>query len=207
MIELLTQLRTHMERIVRLLDYAGITILMTFTPPELIMPFVGFLVNRGELQLSYAILAATLGSIIGQTVLYAVARRVGEHRVRDFIRRRGRYVLLRERDLERSLVLFDRYDSLLLVFGRFVPSLRSLVALPAGFARMRFLRFVLLTAFANFVWITFLVLLGRSLGRNWERLLEGLAVYERAVWIVLILIIGAFVLLRIPRRRTEDSPE
>jgi alkaline phosphatase len=200
MIETVETLRVLIEQIVLRLDYLGIGLIMVVTAPELVLPFAGFLVDRNQLSAPAVIAAGTLGALVGQTGIYLLAAWVGERRVRQFLRRRGRWLLLQEHDFDRALELFERYDSWFLVVGRFVPSVRSMISLPAGVAKVGLARFVGLTLLGTAVWNTFLVYLGAALGRNWPVLLELFATYETVVWVVLAGALGLFVLLRIRQR-------
>jgi membrane protein DedA with SNARE-associated domain len=200
MIETIDTLRVLIEQIVLRLDYLGIALVMTVTAPELVLPFAGFLVDRNQLSAPAVIAAGTLGALIGQTGIYLLAAWVGEGRVRQFLRRYGRWLLLQERDFDRALELFERYDSWFLVVGRFVPSVRSMISLPAGVAKMGLVRFIGLTFLGTAVWNTFLVYLGAALGRNWPVLLEFFATYETVVWVVLAGALGLFIVLRIRQR-------
>ena len=116
--------------------YAGIALVMVVFAPELVMPFAGLLVARGELSFAGVLAAGVLGAMAGQGLIYGLSRRVGEGRVKRFFGRYGRLLLVSEGDVERTLTLFDRHENLLVLFGRAVPTVRSLISVPAGVRRM-----------------------------------------------------------------------
>lgn len=197
MFELFTHLLANIESVVMALGYAGIALAMLMVAPELVLPFAGFLVNQGRLSIEGVVLAGTAGAVSGQVGLYALAFWMGEQRMRGFLRRYGRWLLLREQDLDWVLVLFKRHDCLLLIGGRCVPSVRSLVSLPAGVGRMPLARFFLFTAVGTMVWNTLLVIIGMILGRHWEQFLTLLAVYEQGVWMLLAFFMMLFLVRRL----------
>ncbi|CAN5652567.1 DedA family protein [soil metagenome] len=195
----LDNLRLLVSQLVLTLDYPGIALVMVAVAPELVMPFAGFLAVTGEMTLLGVVVAGTVGSVVGSTLPYLLARWLGECRVRSFVRRHGRWLLLFERDLDRALRLFDRYDQRLVLFGRAVPAVRSLISLPAGLLRMPLFSFLFYTALGTALWNATLAYAGVLLGRNWWRVLEGLEVYESLVWLALGLMLLVFFTRRVRR--------
>ncbi len=195
MLEFLGNTPGSFTALVMSLDYLGIALLLLFLAPEVVLPFAGFLVARGDLSFVGVLVAGTLGALVGQLFFYGAARALGEARVRRFIKRRGHFVLVRESDLDRVLALFERFDVGALVFARFVPTLRTLVSIPAGFLAVNLWRFTLLTAVGTLLWNAVLVAAGLLLGRNWRALLPYANAYG---WVVLgVLVVGgAYVLWR-----------
>ena len=137
-------------------------------PSELILPFAGFLVGRGEIGFLPALVASTAGSLSGALILYALGRWEG----RNLILRYGRYLRVKEADLDHAEGWFDKYDEWVVLFGRMVPGVRSVVSIPAGMLRTPFLRFVLLTTAGSAAWNTLLLGAGWYLGENWQQI-EG----------------------------------
>ena len=83
--------------------------------------------------------------------------------------RDGAVLRVKEVDLERAEGWLGRYDDAVVLFGKMVPGLRSLVSVPAGMLRMLLWRFSLLTALGAAVWDALLLGAGWYLGANWER--------------------------------------
>ena len=137
-------------------------------PSELILPFAGFLVGRGEIGFLPALIASTAGSLSGALILYALGRWGG----RNLILRYGRYLRVKEADLDRAEGWFDKYDEWVVLFGRMVPGVRSVVSIPAGMLGTPFVRFVLLTTAGSAAWNTLLLGAGWYLGENWQQI-EG----------------------------------
>ena len=135
-------------------------------PSELILPFAGFLVGRGELGFLTALIASTAGSLSGALILYALGRWEG----RNLILRYGRYLRVKEADLDRAEGWFDKYDEWVVLFGRMVPGVRSVVSIPAGMLGTPFLRFVLLTTAGSAAWNALLLGAGWYLGDNWQQI-------------------------------------
>ena len=135
-------------------------------PSEFILPFAGFLVGRGELGFLPALVASTAGSLSGALILYALGRWGG----RSLILRYGRFLRVKEADLDRAEGWFDKYDQWVILFGRMVPGVRSVVSIPAGMLRTPFLQFVLLTTAGSAAWNALLLGAGWYLGENWQQI-------------------------------------
>jgi membrane protein DedA with SNARE-associated domain len=134
-------------------------------PSEVILPLAGFYVSSGELTFIGAVLAATAGSVAGALVIYGLARFGG----RALLLRHGRWLRIRESDLDRADDWFDRHGAIVVLVGRLVPGARSLVSIPAGLSEMPLGRFVALTALGSTLWNAALVGAGWGLGRSYEK--------------------------------------
>src|SRR5205085_3387290 len=129
-------------------------------PSEAVMPFVGFLVADGKWSLAGAILATSLGSIVGSTLSYFM----GYYGGKPLVLRVGKYLLLNVHDLERAEEFFHRRSGAVILFiSRFVPVVRHLISIPAGIGRMPLLPFLLTTLAGATLWNTFLLVCGMKL--------------------------------------------
>lgn len=155
-------------------------------PSELILPFAGFLVGRGELGFLPVLVASTAGSLFGALILYALGRWGG----RKLILRYGRFLRVKEADLDRAEGWFDKYDEWVVLFGRMVPGVRSVVSIPAGMLGTPFVRFVLLTTAGSAAWNALLLGAGWYLGDNWQQIA---GIVGSASNVVLVLVAVALV--------------
>jgi membrane protein DedA with SNARE-associated domain len=155
-------------------------------PSELIMPLAGFVARQGELSLIATIAVGTVGSLVGATVWYLLARRLGERRLREWLERHGRWLALSGDDIDRSARWFQRHGPISVTVGRLVPGVRTLISVPAGIARMPIVPFLLWSAIGTAVWTAALTYAGYLLGARYQRVTHTMDV---ATWIVL----GGFV--------------
>lgn len=157
------------------LGYPGIVALMFIEssflplPSELVMPPAGYLAAQGRMDPVLAVLAGTVGSIGGALFNYWFAVTVGE----PFLRRYGKYVLVRAHHLDRTEAFFARHGEISTFVGRLLPVVRHLISIPAGMARMNLKRFVAFTALGASIWCAVLVYIGWFLGRHEAVLREG----------------------------------
>jgi membrane protein DedA with SNARE-associated domain len=175
---------------------AGLILAENLFPPipsELILPLAGFYVGQGEMAFVLAVLAATIGSLAGALLLYAIARFGG----RRVILRWGRWLRVKEKDLDRADDWFDAHGGWVVLFGRLVPGARSLVSIPAGLSEMPVLRFTALTALGSTVWNCALIGAGWALGEHYEQVGGivgpiGTAVIGACAFAALVLVIRAY---------------
>lgn len=172
-------------------------------PSELILPFAGFAAERGDLNIVLAWVAATIGALVGALVLYGVGAVVGYDRLHDLAGKRW-FLLLGQRDLERGSRLFERYEAPIILGGRCVPLVRSVVSIPAGIARMPLARFCLYTAIGAGLWNALFIYLGSVVGDNYERVEGYVKPFSYAV-LLLLLAGAAYLVLRTIRRKRVSA--
>lgn len=184
--------------------YAGLALLMAAEsaciplPSEVILPFAGYLVSRGEMNLFLVATVGALGCNLGSAAAYAVGRYGG----RQAIERWGRYVLLRHHDLVWADRFFERFGAPAVLIGRMLPVVRTFIALPAGIAAMPQLRFHIYTFIGSWPWCLMLAYVGMVLGDKWAsdpRMHEIFHYADFAIAALVLAAIGHFVWQR--RRR------
>jgi membrane protein DedA with SNARE-associated domain len=183
------------------LGLAGIALLMTPEsacipiPSEATMLFAGFNVHKGEYSLFAAVAVGSAANLVGSWIAYAV----GYFGRVELLEQHGRKLHIKKHDLERADRWFERYGSWAVFFSRMLPIVRTFISLPAGVARMPFLRFSLLTLAGCVPWVLMLTLVGRAAGANWTDWKDNLHYVDYAV-LALIVIGIAYLLVRRRRR-------
>lgn len=212
MAELFEQAGNLIQQLVAAIGYPGIflaALVETVFPPlpsELMMPFSGFQVARGDLNFFGAVLAGTLGAVTGAIPMYYLGVWADEHVIRRFLRRYGRYLGVSEADLERGLRVFHKYGEAVVFFGRLIPLIRTLISIPAGMDQMPLPRFLLFTAAGTAIWTSALTYAGVLLGENWQDVLTLIESYQVVIMVAggLVLVVAAiFLLLRRARSRGQ----
>lgn len=169
-------------------------------PSEIVLPFAGFVAQRGDGSVVVMILAATAGAVIGALVLYAIAALIGDVRLAAFIERFGKWFGVKPSDLARAEAWFDRHSIAAVLLGRCVPLIRSVVSIPAGFRRMRLVPFVAYTAVGSAAWNTALIGAGAILGDQWDKVEPYVAVLQYVVIAVIVLFVVRFGVMKWRRR-------
>jgi membrane protein DedA with SNARE-associated domain len=153
------------------LGYSGIVLLMAIEsaciplPSEIIMPFAGYLVSTGGMNLWAVGVAGAFGCVLGSLVAYWA----GMYGGRPIIEKYGRYVLISRHDLDLADRWFTRYGELIVFTSRLLPVIRTFIAFPAGIARMNLKRFVIYTFAGSLPWCLGLAYVGQKLGEQWNK--------------------------------------
>jgi membrane protein DedA with SNARE-associated domain len=163
-------------------------------PSEVIQLFAGYLVSQHKMALVAAILAGTLGNVVGSWIAWGVGATGG----RPFIERYGKYLHVTPKRMELADRWFERYGNKVVFWSRMLPIVRTFISLPAGVARMPFGRFTLYTFLGALPWCTGLTLLGVQVGQNWKTWEARLKYFDYAV--AALLVVGVVILVRKWRR-------
>jgi membrane protein DedA with SNARE-associated domain/uncharacterized membrane protein YkvA (DUF1232 family) len=155
--------------------YPGIVLMMLAEnvfppiPSELIMPLAGFVAAQGQLNPVLVVLAGTLGSVLGALPWYFAGLWLGEERVCAFAARHGRWLTLSEKEIGQAMRWFERHGRIAVLIGRLVPTVRTLISLPAGMARMKLLPFLLYSSIGTLAWTGALTAAGFLLESEYRR--------------------------------------
>ncbi len=165
-------------------------------PSEVVMVFSGFLVYKGLFGFVEAVMAGTLGNLVGSLIAYYLGLSAG----RPFLLKYGRYLLLNEHHIASAERFFQRRGGLAVFLGRMLPAVRTVISFPAGVARMNIAKFAALTFLGSIPWNTALVLAGYSLGENWA-VVESHAPLLDAIGVSILALAAVYYLVKTTSRR------
>jgi membrane protein DedA with SNARE-associated domain len=180
--------------VIRLIEqsgYLGVAFLMfleTIFPPipsEVIMPIAGMAAAKGKLGFVGVVASGTAGAMLGNTVWYLAARALGVHRLKPLITRYGRWLTVSWPEVERAERWFAKHGTFFVFFGRLLPTVRSLVSVPAGLLRMRFKSFFIASLIGTAGWTTLLAGAGYNLQNNVSAVERMVGPASNAVLVVL----------------------
>ena len=121
------------------------------------------------------------------------------------VARYGKYVFISERDLDRGAEWFERYGEVIILVGRLIPLVRSIISIPAGYTRMNPARFLAYTILGTTIWNLILTYAGRLLRENWQNILAFTETYQYATLAVLALAVIGFLAWRINTHRRKKT--
>ena len=166
-------------------------------PSELIMPFAGYAAARGEINPIGAVIAGSVGSLLGALAWYGVGYWLGAERLKNFAKRRGRWLTISESDVDHAQEWFNRYGGVAVCIGRLIPAVRSVISAPAGIAHMGLRRFLLWSSIGTVMWTSLLTALGYLLGKRFTEVDTWL---QPVSWAIIALAVGGY-LYRLYRTR------
>lgn len=179
------------------LGYLGIFLVMlaeSIFPPipsELIIPFAGFAAANGDLNLFGVLAAATIGAVVGMLPWYFAGRLFGLDRVRYLADRFGRVMAFNADEIDIAVGWFRRFGPIIVLFGRLIPLIRTLISIPAGLSRMSLPMFLAASTTGALVWNTFLTMAGYILHEHYD-VIE--VVLDPLSYIVLGLVVVLYLL-------------
>jgi membrane protein DedA with SNARE-associated domain len=187
-----------LENLYGAVGYLGVMIAMAIEsamiplPSELILPFGGFMVSApDELEpltgqpWNYwlVVVFATLGNTIGSLIAYAIGAWGG----RPFLERYGKYILIRQHEIEVADRFFEKWGPQTAFFSRLLPIVRTFISFPAGVARMDLRKFIVYSTAGAFLWSMLLVWGGTVLGANWVDIRHILEPFDMAIAVAVVI--------------------
>jgi membrane protein DedA with SNARE-associated domain len=212
-----------LESLYGAVGYAGVGLAMAIEsamvplPSELILPFAGFMVSDPSLiepitgepwSFWIAVIVGTIGNTLGSLVAYTI----GAYGGRPFLERYGRYILIREHELDVADEFFRKYGSATVFFGRLLPIVRTFISFPAGVTRMPIGKFILYSTLGALPWSIALVWAGQQLGANWVEIRHMLQPFDLAIAVLVVAAALGLLWWRLGmpgrrRRPTGDDPK
>ncbi|HZV98700.1 MAG TPA: DedA family protein [Methylophilaceae bacterium] len=163
---------TWIISVISTMGYGGIVLLMAIEsaciplPSEIIMPFSGYLVFKGEMTLWGVALAGAIGCVVGSIPAYYLGMFGG----RPLVEKYGKWVLISHHDLRMADRAFEKYGDIIIFIGRLLPAVRTFIAFPAGIARMHMGKFIAYTFVGSLIWCWILAYAGMKFGEHWDDL-------------------------------------
>jgi len=183
------------------IGYLGITLLMTIEssfipfPSEIVIPPAAYLAQQGEMNIFLVILSGIIGSLLGALINYFLAYTLGRKIIYSLADSKIlKFLLINKEKVVKAEKYFLRYGNFSTFIGRFIPAVRQLISIPAGFSKMNLKNFTLYTFLGSSIWVIVLAILGYAFGSNKELIAEYYE-YISISFVVLsvILIIGLII--------------
>ena len=189
------------SNLIEQMGYLGIVLLMFIEnvfppiPSELIMPLAGYTAAQGDLSLIGVIAAGSFGSLLGALMWYGIGRKLGTDRLKNWSQKHGRWIALSPKDVTNVNKWFSKYGYWAVFFARLVPTVRTLIAIPAGIFKMPPLKFLVLTALGTLLWEGTLTFIGYKVGEEYEVIGQ----YIEPVSIVVIAVLFLLYVYRVSK--------
>lgn len=188
----------------------GVALLLTFenatgiTPSEIILGLAGWmLISENQLPVSMIFIGglyAAIGSTLGASIPYWAARLGG----RPLVDKLARWVRIDPAHITRAESHFHRWGAGVVLVGRVIPGIRTLINIPAGLARMSFATFFAATFIGAYAWCTLLIGAGYVLGHEWSLISHHIKQYLPHLLAGGLAVIAAYILLT--RRSLRLAP-
>lgn len=187
------------------MHWPGVVVLMAIEsaciplPSELIMPLAGWmLIENQSLPVTYTLLAGiygALGCVIGSVIAYGIGMWGG----RPFLEKYGKYILISGHDLNLADRWFEKRGDWVIFISRLLPVVRTFISLPAGIARMHFVKFLIYTFLGSLIWCAGLAYGGYQLGNHWEQIRTVMRPFDPLIGAIIIGLIAVYIYRHIKR--------
>ena len=192
------------------LGLAGVFVLMLLEsacipiPSEATMMFAGFNISSAaphhhSYTLVELVAVGSVANLVGSWVAYAV----GYYGRIDLIERHGAKLHIKPKHLATADRWFERHGDATVFFTRMLPIVRTFISLPAGVAKMPFIRFTVLTLAGCVPWVLGLALAGEAVGGEWRSVRKG---FDYVDYAIVALVVLAIVYAIVRRRRRPAVP-
>jgi membrane protein DedA with SNARE-associated domain len=194
-----TQILSTLQTLFDAWGWFGVAALLIFenatgiTPSEIILGLAGWmLISEHQLPVSMIFIGglyAAIGSTIGSSITFWVAWIGG----RPLVDKLLRWLRIDPRHISRTEIQFHRWGVILVLVGRIMPGIRTLINIPAGLSRMPFLPFITATFIGAYTWCTLLIGVGYALGHEWmliSHYLKQYFPYLLAIGLIIFVVYG-----------------
>ncbi|HNX10777.1 MAG TPA: DedA family protein [bacterium] len=171
------------------LGYGGVLLLMALEscnipiPSEVILPYAGFLVSQGQMNLHLAALVGGLACLLGSIASYWLGLKLG----RPFLWKHGKWLLISRSDIIRADKFMAKYGSWSFFLSRLLPIIRTFFSFVAGISRGNFWKFCLYTFLGSWIWSYALIFFGQKLGERWQDIAPAWEKYQEIIIALIVL--------------------
>ena len=155
-------------------------------PSEVIMPLAGSLASDGQLSIVGVVAAGSTGSVAGALLWYAIGRLMGDERLKAWSAKHGRWITLGPDDIEKAENWFKKHGTKAVFLARLVPTLRTLIAIPAGIFAMPLVKFIPLTFAGTLLLEGALAFAGYKLGDRYQQIEHYLNPVTTGIFVILV---------------------
>lgn len=169
------------------------------SPSDVLLVFIGSLINSDLLAYMLVLLSATAGSTLGFFIMFMVGAKMG-HVFTD----RPSFLFMKRSTIIKAEEWFRKYGTALIIANRFLSGTRAVISFVAGASDIRVFSAVILSGISALIWNAILLYAGSLLGEHWRDIAAYLEAYSRAITPILLIVIlsvSGFWWMRVKRKR------
>ena len=171
-------------------------------PGDTLIVFGAYLAGIGIIRAMPAYLSMFAGSALGCMLVYALAYLKGRELFMKWEPR-----IFTEDRMRRGEAWFDRYGPRVVIFNRFLPTVRAFIGVVAGLSRMHPVRMFAYVILATLLWNSLLVYFGLMVGENWGLVVDVLKAYNRVLIVLIVIAVAGYFLWWRKRKRPKAGEE
>ncbi|MCL2337444.1 MAG: DedA family protein [Firmicutes bacterium] len=135
-------------------------------PGGIMVMLAGFFINQERLNFYAVFLLAMLGFNLGAATAFFIGRQVGE----PLFERYGKYLGVKQYNLEQARQSMQRSAPLFIIAGRFIPMLSNLTPYLAGASKLKWGQFIFYNLIFTVIWVAMNLSIGIFFGHKWPQI-------------------------------------
>ena len=167
----------------------ALVVINLFVPGSVAVAFGAIFARSGQVDLTWAVLAAALGAIVGYTLDFILGY-FGFGRIVKRLDYGGVLAKI-SRQVEKN-------DVTTFILGFIHPNIGSFISFAAGTLRTSFITFLILSILCTFAWVSFWAILVFALGDVF------LIILTKYIWVVVLLVLSIWLLSSLYGRAKES---
>jgi len=135
-------------------------VILPFLPGDSLLFAAGALAGLGQLDPWLLFVSLSIAAIVGDSVNYAIGKRIGRRAFDGSIR------FLKKEHLDRTHRFYEKHGAKTIVLARFVPIVRTFAPFVAGVGEMSYGKFIAYNIFGGVLWCGLFVWAGYFFGNT-----------------------------------------
>lgn len=174
-----------------MLEYANFPL-----PSEVVLPFVGIMVAKGNIDFTLSIIVSILAGVLGSITNYFIGFYFGKPIIKYLLDKYPRT----KNSVKSSMWWLNKYGKLSVMFARIIPLARTFISIPAGITKMNMFIFILYSSIGIGIWNFVLIYLGYILGGNLQKISYIMKNYAIIIGLILLTICIIYYIKKIKKR-------
>lgn len=174
-----------------MLEYANFPL-----PSEVVLPFVGIMVAKGNIDFTLSIVVSILAGVLGSITNYFIGFYFGKPIIKYLLDKYPRT----KNSVKSSMWWLNKYGKLSVMFARIIPLARTFISIPAGITKMNMFIFILYSSIGIGIWNFVLIYLGYILGGNLQKISYIMKNYAIIIGLILLTICIIYYIKKFKQR-------
>jgi membrane protein DedA with SNARE-associated domain len=175
-------------------------------PSWVVLPPAAYYASQGELNVYLVFLCGVVGSLMGALFNYYFALLLGRNLLYRFADTKiARLMLLSSTKVEKAEKYFIEHGNIATFVGRLLPSIRQVISLPAGLAKMPIWSFVFYTVIGTAIWAAILTWVGYYFGEYEADIKKNIRGISIGLALLMGLVVSAYIFWQKKKRNADSS--
>jgi membrane protein DedA with SNARE-associated domain len=173
-------------------------------PSEVTMVYAGQVAQRGDFNFIAVILIGAFANLTGSILCYYIGYSIHEDKLRAWVGKYGKYILISVDDFNRAHRWTVKYQSAVSFFSRLMPGIRTIISLPCGIVRINFLKFCIYTFAGALIWCTFLTYIGYALSLHLKDIEQYFTWIKIGIVLAVIILVAIFIWRKMMKKNAAN---